>query len=32
VYRIVDGGDQDWASWYADWMIDQIAEHFSASA
>jgi len=21
VYRIVDGDDQDWASWYADWLI-----------
>jgi hypothetical protein len=22
VYRIVDGNDLDWASWYADWLID----------
>jgi hypothetical protein len=22
VYRIVDGEDPDWASWYADWLID----------
>lgn len=22
VYRIVDGTDPDWASWYADWLID----------
>ena len=22
VYRIADGGDPDWASWYADWLID----------
>jgi hypothetical protein len=22
VYRIVDGEDADWASWYADWLID----------
>ena len=22
VYRIVDGADDDWASWYADWLID----------
>ncbi len=22
VYRIVDGNDPDWASWYADWLID----------
>lgn len=21
VYRIVDGNDSDWASWYADWLI-----------
>jgi len=21
VYRIVDGDDPDWASWYADWLI-----------
>jgi hypothetical protein len=21
VYRIVDGEDPDWASWYADWLI-----------
>jgi hypothetical protein len=21
VYRIVDGDDADWASWYADWLI-----------
>ena len=21
VYRIVDGNDADWASWYADWLI-----------
>jgi hypothetical protein len=21
VYRITDGGDPDWASWYADWLI-----------
>ena len=20
VYRIVDGDDDDWASWYADWL------------
>ena len=20
VYRIVDGDDSDWASWYADWL------------
>ena len=22
VYRIVDGNDDDWASWYADWLIN----------
>lgn len=22
VYRITDGVDDDWASWYADWLID----------
>lgn len=22
VYRIVDGTDPDWASWYADWLIN----------
>jgi hypothetical protein len=22
VYRIVDGDDLDWASWYADWLLD----------
>ncbi|GAA1201503.1 hypothetical protein [Pseudonocardia alaniniphila] len=21
VYRLVDGEDADWASWYADWLI-----------
>jgi hypothetical protein len=21
VYRITDGEDQDWASWYSDWLI-----------
>ena len=21
VYRIVDGADDDWASWYAEWLI-----------
>jgi len=21
VFRITDGADQDWASWYADWLI-----------
>ena len=22
VYRISDGDDADWASWYADWLLD----------
>jgi hypothetical protein len=22
VFRIVDGADVDWASWYAQWLID----------
>jgi len=22
VYRIVDGADDDWASWYATWLLD----------
>jgi hypothetical protein len=22
VYRITDGTDEDWASWYADWLLD----------
>ena len=22
VYRIVDGADPDWASWYADWLVN----------
>jgi hypothetical protein len=22
VFRIVDGADDDWASWYSDWLID----------
>jgi len=22
VYRIVDGDDPDWASWYVDWLLD----------
>jgi hypothetical protein len=22
VYRIVDGDDPDWASWYSEWLID----------
>jgi hypothetical protein len=23
VFRITDGADDDWASWYADWLIDR---------
>jgi hypothetical protein len=22
VYQIVDGTDPDWASWYADWLVN----------
>ncbi len=22
VYQIVDGADPDWASWYADWLVN----------
>jgi hypothetical protein len=22
VFRIVDGADDDWASWYSDWLIN----------
>jgi len=22
VFRIVDGDDADWASWYADWLVN----------
>jgi hypothetical protein len=22
VFRIIDGADDDWASWYADWLIN----------
>jgi hypothetical protein len=22
VYRIVDGVDDDWASWYSDWLVN----------
>jgi hypothetical protein len=22
VFRIVDGVDDDWASWYADWLVN----------
>ena len=29
VYRITDGEDPDWASWYANWLIDlsELPEH-----
>ncbi len=29
VYRIVDGDDPDWASWYADWLLNlsELADH-----
>ena len=28
VFRIVDGADDDWASWYADWLVNlsELAE------
>lgn len=22
VYRITDGADEDWASWYSDWLVN----------
>jgi hypothetical protein len=22
VYRIIDGADDDWASWYSDWLVN----------
>ena len=22
VYRVTDGADDDWASWYADWLLN----------
>jgi hypothetical protein len=25
VFRIVDGADDDWASWYSDWLINLSA-------
>jgi len=33
VYRIVDGEDPDWASWYADWLIElsELPELLGAS-
>jgi hypothetical protein len=31
VYRIVDGDDADWASWYADWLIN-LRSYLSRSA
>jgi hypothetical protein len=33
VYRIVDGDDPDWASWYADWLINlsELPEILGAS-
>jgi hypothetical protein len=32
VYRIVDGDDPDWASWYADWLLElsELPELLSA--
>jgi hypothetical protein len=33
VYRIVDGDDPDWASWYADWLLtlSELPEIFGAT-
>ena len=33
VYRITDGDDPDWASWYADWLLDlsELPEILGAS-
>jgi hypothetical protein len=33
VYRIVDGDDPDWASWYADWLIklSELPENLSTT-
>ena len=33
VYRIVDGDDPDWASWYADWLVNlsELPEILGAS-
>jgi hypothetical protein len=33
VYRVVDGNDDDWASWYADWLINlsELPELLGAS-
>jgi hypothetical protein len=25
VFRLVDGVDNDWASWYSEWLIDHSA-------
>jgi hypothetical protein len=32
VYRSTDGDDPDWASWYADWLLDhsELAELLGA--
>jgi hypothetical protein len=30
VFRIVDGDDPDWASWYADWLLDLCSPTSSA--
>ena len=33
VFRITDGDDPDWASWYANWLIDhsELAELLGAT-
>ena len=29
VYRIVDGDDPDWASWYADWREERWEDWYA---
>ncbi len=33
VYRIVDGEDPDWASWYADWLVrlSELPQHLGTT-
>ena len=33
VYRITDGTDADWASWYADWLLrlSELPEHLGTT-
>lgn len=32
VYRITDGVDDDWATWYADWLVrlSELGDHLGA--